>query len=112
MSGRVTSYYEHPGTNQQTWTPPDGTDLDTLEAYVAAVPAPPLDPAAKTGEIGSAKGRKRARWLSLRHHAVLQSYLVVGDIGRMNRTSLVDRSRGALNACIALNLLHAHKRSA
>ena len=25
-------YYEHPGTNQQTWTPPDGTDLDTLEA--------------------------------------------------------------------------------
>jgi hypothetical protein len=30
-------YYEHPGTNQQTWTPPDGTDLDTLEAYVAAV---------------------------------------------------------------------------
>src|SRR5277367_3949524 len=72
-----------------------------------SVPAPPLDPAAKTGEIGSAKGRKRARWLSLRHHAVLQSYLVVGDIGRMNRTSLVDRSRGALNACIALNLLHS-----
>jgi hypothetical protein len=27
-------YYEHPSTNQQTWTPPDGTDLD---AYVAAV---------------------------------------------------------------------------
>jgi hypothetical protein len=138
-------YYEHPGTNQQTWTPPDGTDLDTLEAYVAAVDQqaecdPPLAwqlglavwqlvwpmprpcgntvqsqeragaasrPAAKAGEIGNAKGRKRARWLSLRHHAVLQSYLVVGDIGRMNRTSLVNRSRGALNAFIALNLLHA-----
>jgi hypothetical protein len=82
--------------------------VDTvLRPEYRSVPAPPLDPAAKAGEIGNAKGRKRVRWLSLRHHAVLQSYLVVEDIGRMNRTSLVNRSRGALNACIALNLLHA-----
>ena len=64
-------YYEHPVTNQQTWTPPDGTDLDALEAYVAAVInrrsmwVPPLDPAAEVGEIESAKGRKRAQWLSM-----------------------------------------------
>jgi peptidyl-prolyl cis-trans isomerase NIMA-interacting 1 len=35
-------YYNHE-TNESTWEPPPGTDLDALEAHASSIPSAPSD---------------------------------------------------------------------